>query len=206
MQRISLVFQLARSNIELLEAGQGVAEDPSEGVASEGVSNGAGSKKRRSKTPEAADSETKKELKRARHIMRHLEAKMKAMEEEQRARRAREAEEQLARDADRGSSKGEAAVRPKDKSREMLENQVRAVSNSVKGIIREHEMSFVYLSLIEEEGAITMSSMAFVQGTTPHLWRKKQIKLIIDQPYCDSLTHLTSSQKLPAGRRRSRRF
>ena len=131
MQRISLVFQLARSNIELLEAGQGMPEDSSEGVASEGVSNGAGSKKRRSKTPEAGDSETKKELKRARHIMRHLEAKMKAMEEEQRARRAREAEEQLARDADRGSSnKGEgAAVRPKDKSREMLENQVRAVRN-----------------------------------------------------------------------------
>ncbi len=40
--------------------------------------------KRRSKTPEAADSDTRKELKKARHIMKHLESKMKAMEEERR--------------------------------------------------------------------------------------------------------------------------
>ena len=44
------------------------------------------SSKRRSKTPDAsADPDaTKKELKRARHIMRHLEGKMKAMEEQHR--------------------------------------------------------------------------------------------------------------------------
>lgn len=42
--------------------------------------------KRRSKTPDTSGSseETKKELKRARHIMRHLETKMKQMEEEHR--------------------------------------------------------------------------------------------------------------------------
>lgn len=48
------------------------------------IVEGSTTKKRRSKTPEAGDSETKKELKRARHIMRHLEGKMKAMEEQHR--------------------------------------------------------------------------------------------------------------------------
>lgn len=42
-----------------------------------------GSKKNRSKTPEVGDSETKKELRRAKHIMKQLEAKMRAMQEEQ---------------------------------------------------------------------------------------------------------------------------
>ena len=82
--------------------------------------------KRRSKTPEVnGDSDTRKELKRARHIMKHLEAKMKAMEEEHK-RQLLQAAPGTAAPAGRG---GDSCGKEQEKvlaEKALLEKQVRA--------------------------------------------------------------------------------
>lgn len=74
--RASYEDKLTRLRREPSETGS--SGDPPSGSAVQAPAR----KHRRSKTPDAGDSETKKELKKARHIMKQLEAKMKVMEEE----------------------------------------------------------------------------------------------------------------------------
>ncbi len=84
--------------------------------------NGRGSKKRRSKTPEASDSDTRRELRKARHIMRHLESKMKVMEEER-----RKALEEQAKAKAKEAAKATAASTAAEEDKSSRDREVRKI-------------------------------------------------------------------------------
>ncbi len=90
-------------SLQVISDGLEEAEAPANGDSPSDRSKGGG--KRRSKTPEAGESDTRRELKKARHIMRHLEAKMKSMEEER-----RKSLEEQAKLRSAAAAKGNAAV------------------------------------------------------------------------------------------------
>ncbi len=100
--------------LQVISDGLDEAEAPANGDSPSGRSKGGG--KRRSKTTEAGESDTRRELKKARHIMRHLEAKMKSMEEERRKSLEEQAKLRSAAAAkgnmevEKGEERGAAAV------------------------------------------------------------------------------------------------
>ena len=100
--------------LQVISDGLEDAEAPANGDSPSDRSKGGG--KRRSKTPEAGESDTRRELKKARHIMRHLEAKMKSMEEERRKSLEEQAKLRAAAAAkgnmevEKGEERGAAAV------------------------------------------------------------------------------------------------
>ncbi len=129
--------------LQVISDGLEDAEAPANGDSPSDRSKGGG--KRRSKTPEAGESDTRRELKKARHIMRHLEAKMKSMEEER-----RKSLEEQAKLRSAAAAKGNAAVEEGEEERGAaavvggggLEGQEKA---SLEKQVDKHFFSAVYL-------------------------------------------------------------
>lgn len=99
-------LSMASNNLTSL-AGEGTLSGMSSEDGEPPPNNGTGSRKtstssRRSKTPEASDSETKKELKKARLAVKQLESKVKTLEKESREKSSALEKQHEARNGNEG--------------------------------------------------------------------------------------------------------